>query len=172
MLVLIRTFFDITLRRKGPEDLPASAFLLAVTVLLSIAVQVPLTWIIFGSGGPILPTLAIDLGLLVLCLWLLLRLTGFASRFGQTLTALLGTSALLNVVSLPFTIWNSSLPAAQPKPLIPSAVILALVLWSFFVDAHILARALSTSIFVGLLITIGYFFLHTTVLVEFVPGLQ
>jgi hypothetical protein len=171
MTALIQIFLNIALRKQGPEDLPASSFLLALTLLVSILIHIPLTWLVFGTVEVVIMTLIVDIGLLLGFLWLLLRLTGYISRFGQTLTALLGTSALLSVFSVPFALWNASIPDPMPKPFIPSAFILVIVIWSLVVDGHILSRALSRPFAIGLIIAIAYFLLHTQLLVELMPGI-
>jgi len=169
MLTIIRAFLDIALLRLGPEDLPASGFLLGAALVVYTVVQIPLTWIVFQVPQSVMITLLVDVVLLVGGLWVLLRLTGFPSRFGQTLTALLGTGALLSVLSLPFNIWSASVAGMAQRPAAPSAAILAIVLWSFVINGHILGRAISRSFAIGLLISIAYFFIHMTVLFEFAP---
>jgi len=172
MLVLIQTFLNIALRKQGPEDLPASSFLLVITLLVSVLVNIPLIWVAFGTSEVVIMTLMINLGSLFGCLWLLLRLTGYISRYGQTLTALLGTSALLSLISMPFLIWNASVPDPVARPMFPSMMILVIFLWSFVVDGHILSRAVSRPFAVGLLIALAYFFLQRQLLVAVAPGIQ
>jgi len=172
MIVLVQAFLNIALRKQGPEDLPASSLLLALTLLISTLIQIPLTWLVFRDSDFVAKMLILDISLLLGCLWLLLRLTGYLSRYRQTLTALLGTSALLSVFSIPFVFWNASVAESAPKPIIPSAFILVIVIWSIVVDSHILSRALSKPFAVGLMITLAYFFLHTQLLVELMPVAQ
>lgn len=164
MSVLLRTFLDIALFRIGPENLPASRFLLYATLCVAALVHTVLTWVIFRSSDVVILTLVIDIGVLIVCVWLLLRLIGLTNRFGQTLTALLGTGTLLKLASMPFVYWNATVPAEVPKPALPSAMILAIVLWSFAVEGHILARAMSRPFVIGVLIAIAYFFLSAVLL--------
>ena len=170
MIELIRAFVAITVRKMGPEDLPASGFLLGLTAIVYLLVQFLSAFIVFGVGQEAFVMVIYDLGLLIISLWLLLALTGKRARYGQTLTAILGTSALLGLMSLPFSLWRRMLGDVEPGTTIPSAFILAIVLWSFAVDGHILARALSRPFAIGLMVAIVYFFVHTTLLFRFTPA--
>jgi hypothetical protein len=169
MLELLKAFVAIALRREGPEILPDSGFLLALTLAAYVALQMPVALLVFGANGDALRTILYDAGLLIVCLWALLWLMGYARRYRQTLTALLGTSALLSAVSIPFNLWRESPVTAVSGTGLPSAFILAIVLWSFVIDGHIVARALSRPFAIGLMVAIAYFFVHTTLLFEFVP---
>ena len=171
MFELFKVFGSIVLRRLGPEDLPASGFLLGLTALIYVLSQAPVAMLALSDTNSAVLTLIIDLVLIAGFLWILLLLTGFRARYRQTLTALLGAGALLSLLSVPFTLWQESLlnePAGATA--IPSAAILAIVVWSFVVNGHILSRALSRPFSIGLMIAIAYFFLHTTLLFEFIPA--
>lgn len=169
MLVYVQTLFNIALRRLGPEDLPDSSFLLGLTLAAYVLLQVPLAWVAYGPANVIVTTIGISALLLIGFLWALLRLTGFRARFRQTLTALLGTSALLSFLSIPFSLWREATLDMQSTSALPSIFIFGLMLWSLAIDGHILSRALSRPFAIGLLIAIAYFFLHTTVLFELLP---
>ena len=169
MFELMKAFAGIALRRIGPEDLPKSTFLLGVTVALYATLQVPAAILVFGARPDALRTVVLDIALLSVALWMLLYLTGFRARYQQTLTAILGTSALLSLISLPFNLWRNALGDNAAAATAPSAFILAIVLWSFIVDGHILSRALSRAFFLGVMIAITYFFVHISLLFEFVP---
>ena len=171
MFELFKAFGGIVLRQLGPEDLPASRLLLGLTIVIYLLAQAPVALLAFGTADNVARTLGLDLLLLAGFLWGLLVLTGFRARYRQTLTALLGTGALLSALSVPFTLWRQSMvdvPAGLAA--VPSAAILAIVAWSFVVNGHILSRALSRPFSIGLLIAIAYFFLHTTLLFEFIPA--
>ncbi len=169
MIELIKAFAEIAVRKMGPEDLPASNFLLSVTFAAYLLVELPLALIVFGSTQQALITVAYDVGLLVVSLWLLLAIVGRPARFRQTLTAILGTSALLGLMSVPFSLWRKMLGDVEPGTTVPSAFILAIVLWSFAVDGHILSRALSKPYALGLMLAFIYLVVHTTLLSKIVP---
>lgn len=169
MLVYVQTLLSIALRRLGPEHLPDSGFLLGLTLVVYLAVQVPLAWVAYGPSDAIVTTIGVSALLLIGFLWALLSLTGYRPRFRQTLTALLGTSALLSFLSIPFSLWREATLDGQPASALPNVFILAIMLWSLAIDGHILSRALSRPFAIGLTVAIAYFFLHTTLIFELLP---
>ena len=170
MLAYVQALINIVLRRSGPEDLPDSRFLLGLTLAIYLVTQVPLALIAYGPSDVIVRAVVGSLILLFILLWFLLRLTGFRDRYRQTLTAMLGTSALLSALSTPFSLWRQSSLDGGASAATPSTIIFAIMLWSIAIDGHILARALSRPYAIGLFIAIGYFFLHTTILFELMPA--
>lgn len=171
MLAYVQAFINIALRRSGPEDLPDSRFLFGLTLAAFLVVQVPLILISDRQGAEIAGTVAVSLALLFAGFWLLLRLTGFRARYRRTVTAILGTSALLTVLSTPVNWWQQIALDSGTSDALPGTIIVAIMLWSISIDGHILARALSRPYVVGLLVAIGYFFLQTTILIELMPDL-
>jgi hypothetical protein len=166
MLAYIRALIKILFRRLGPEDLPDSAFLLGFTFAVYLFLQVTLAWILFGPSLILAKTVAIDMSMLVFCLWAVLRLVGYLSRFRQTLTALLGTSALLSIISAPFSVWRQLTIDTASAAAFPSTVIFGIMLWALAIDGHILARAFSKPYSVGLIAAVIYFFFHAVVLAQ------
>ncbi|MEO8223998.1 MAG: hypothetical protein ABI661_04280, partial [Gammaproteobacteria bacterium] len=163
-------FLQIALRRRGPEDLPDSRFLVLVAGLVYVAVQGFLAVPVYGTPLALGQSLALDLVLLCGCLWGLLRLAGHAPRFRQTLTALFGTGAVLGLCMLPFTVWLDA-AAAPGKPAVgPTIGLLAVVSWSLVVNGHIFSRALSAPFVAGLAIAVAYFFLNYLVFAQFGPS--
>lgn len=169
MLVYVQTLINIALRRLGPEDLPDSGFLLILTFVAYLLFQVPLVWISYGPSEAVVTTIAVSALLMVGFLWALLQLTGYRARFRQTLTALLGTSALLSLLSIPFSVWREATLDLGSATAAPSIFIFVIMLWSLAIDGHILSRALSRPFVIGLMLAIGYFFLHTMILFELMP---
>ena len=172
MLELCTAFGSILLRRLGPEDLPASGFLLGLSMLLYVLTQTPIVYLQFGElGQPALSILAVDLALLVACLWLLLYFTGMRARYQQTLTAILGTSALLSLLSLPFVLLvRANIAATGGVAGVAVLPLWGILGWSLVVEGHILSRALSRSFGIGILIAIVYLFLETSLLFDMEQG--
>jgi hypothetical protein len=132
--------------------------------------QVPLALMVFGPTFVLVQILAVDVLMLVGCLWVLLRLTGYLSRFRQTLTALLGTSALLSILSAPFSAWRQLDANPDSGGALSATIIFAIMLWSIAIDGHIISRALSKPFGIGLMVAVFYFFLHTLALLELLPS--
>ncbi len=165
MLAYVQAFINIALRRSGPEDLPDSGFLLGLTLVVYIATQIPL-----GPGDVLVRAVTASLALLFGGMWVLLNLTGYRARYRRALTAMLGVNALLSALSAPFSLWSQSLMGTESSAATPNTMIFAIMLWSITIDGHIFARVLSRPYGIGLLIAIGFFFLHTAVLFELMPG--
>lgn len=169
MLPILAAFLQIALRRRGPEDLPDSRFLLLMAGAAYVVTQALLASSVYATPFALARSLVLDLLLLCGCLWGLLRLAGHTARYRQTLTAVLGTGALLSLCMLPFNYWLDL--AAEPgKPaLAPTLGLLAVVSWSLVVNGHIFSRALSRPFVAGLAISVAYFFLNYLVFAQLGP---
>ncbi len=159
MLALLEVFFQIVTRRRGPEDLPDSQFLLSMALGAYMLAQVPVAAILYGATSTATLAIVADTALLAVCFWLPLTMTGRAGRYRQTLTALLGTGALLALPQAPLVFLSKVATASGQTPLGPTVGLLALLFWSIFVQAHIASRALSSSLGLGLAVALAYFVL-------------
>ena len=149
MLQLIRAWFDLCLFRRGPQDLPASGFLLGLSlacyVLVSLLVALPSSDI-----NTAVQLAALDVGMLTVFVSALLYLQSKTERVGQTLSAMAGSGSLMGLFALPLVLLvDPELPADQLSPLLTGSW-LSLLIWSLFVMAHIMRHALSTSFAIGL----------------------
>jgi hypothetical protein len=162
MYALFNLFLDICLFRKGPQDVPASLVLLRLTLItygLSGFFVLLLSVDLLTAGLMVL----IDVGLLSALTYGMLNLWNYRIRFIQTLTALLGTGTLLQLLILPVSIWMAQELTAARAPEFPWLLSLGLIGWSIAVIAHILHHALSISRSLGLLYTLGYVILSWTI---------
>ena len=162
MLNLLQTFWQLTRRRLGPEDLPDSAFLLAMLTVIYVASQFVFDISAYGLVPLIIPLIGIDLVLLFAFVWAVLGITGFKLRFRQTLTAMLGTGALLTLIATPFIVWVRMGGEVAPTP--PVLALLVIIIWLIVVYAHIFARALSKPYLIGLVLAVTYYFLNDRIL--------
>lgn len=170
MLPIFDVFLQIALRRRGPEDLPDSQFLLLIAGLAYLVTQAVLALPVYGTVPVIVGSLALDVLLVCGLLWSLLRLSGHTPRFRQTLTAIFGTGALLGACMLPFNYWLDLLAASGESPVGPRIALLAIISWWVVVNGHIFSRALSAPFAAGLAIAVGYFFLNYFVFAQFGPA--
>ncbi len=170
MLSILAAFLQIALRRRGPEDLPASRLLLFAAGLVYVTGQALLGLSVYHSVLPLARSLVLDLLLLCGVVWGLLRLTGHVTRYRQTLTAMFGTGALLGICMLPFNYWLDVAATPDKPALGPTIGLLAIVSWSLVVNGHIFSRAMSLPFAPALAIAIGYFFLNYLVFVQLGPA--
>jgi hypothetical protein len=153
----LRIFLDIVLWRRGPQDLPASGLLVAITLAAYVmvgAVQLALldesaaTWLVFLVADPALLTASV---------WLLLRLYGHTERFQQTASAVLGTGALLGfAIYLPLQIIVTGLGFDPASPLAQASALLLVVVFAL-VTGRILKLATGASLFTGIAASLTYF---------------
>ena len=129
MQAIIQAFWQIVSFRQGPDYLPDSKPLLGFALVAYVVVDV-LVILALYPGHVLPPLLLIDVGFLVVWCVGLLRLFDMQSRTRQTLTALLGTGAMLQLMAFPFSAWPS-LGMPFELPLVLRALIALLVLlWS------------------------------------------
>lgn len=170
MLQLVRAFYDIAILRLGPEDLPASRFLLGFAAAAYLATGVISVSFYARNPSDAFFQLAADLGLLVAFVTLLLVLYGKAARLGQTMTALLGTGALLALLALPLSVWLRWDDANGIGSGLPVAGLYLVVLWSIAVTGHILHRALEIPYVGGLVLGAAYFILNVATFAYLFPA--
>ncbi len=164
MLLLIRAWFNICLLRQGPQDLPASGFLLGVSLCCYGLVSVLVSSQSYTFSMALLLTV-VDLGLLVVFAWSLLYLQRKAERLNQTLSALAGTGSLMGLIALPLLLTIGPDATSEPVPASLLSLWLLLLLWNLFIMAHIIRHALSSSFAIGFGISLLYALLNMQVIV-------
>lgn len=144
---LLIQFFRLCLLKVGPQDLPASSFLL---ILCSAA------YVISGAFGAswyyewhkAAQIILANTVLLVLFANGALAVRGYPRRSTQTMIALLGVGVIFNLLVL----------MGQALAL-PNALLLLLMLWNVIVFASIMRHALDIPFMFGLGITCFYIFI-------------
>lgn len=144
MYSIITLFFDIALLKKGPQDVPASA-VLARLIMLAYAL---VNFLILAMNGHWLDALlqvAIEIALLMAFTWAALYWARKPARVPQTVTALMGSDALISFCAIPamatLTLHSSA---------IAFVVVVLMMLWHWVVTGHIFRHALSSSLVFGL----------------------
>jgi hypothetical protein len=155
---LIRTFWEICLLQKAPQDVPYSRGLLLLLLLVGFLVD-------NLNLNIALPEIAISSVIVVVCLHtvfllgslsILLTLMGYRARVFQTLTALIGTGIIISLLALPVLLIVSRI-ATDPGYF--GLILLILNIWSLLITAHILRHALSIGFLLAGLLAFGYFML-------------
>lgn len=168
-MAFIQTFWFIALRRLGPEDLPDSRLLFGFITAVYVGIHAPMIWMQYGDLFVVVRAIIAQFAMLVVCVWGMLILAGQRARFQRTMIALLGTSALLTAIMMPFIVWHRAILAAQSGLRLPVLAILTIVIWSLAVDGHIFSRALSRPFAVGLIIAVCYFIISLSLMGEILP---
>jgi len=152
---LVFVFIEICLHRKGPDALPASRFLLALVIAAYLIVSL----IALGVSWPlsrVLGALALDLGLRLVFFSIVLSAARRASRFLQTVTAVLGAEIFLTCLALPLLYAQALGAEGTPIDVLSTSMLLLLLFWSIDISGFVLSRALQRSYIVGVSIMVGY----------------
>jgi hypothetical protein len=90
--------------------------------------------------------------------WALLRTFNRQRRFTQTMSALLGTETLLNLVGAPLVPWLTATLAASEQPQLSLPLVLAALIniWAIDIAAFTFSRALERPYVLCVAIMIGY----------------
>jgi hypothetical protein len=156
LLPLVKTLFDITLLRKGPDSIPASVMLLLLVVALWLFSSLTILSLIeqYEERDFIIGLYTALAG--VVAYTAILVVAGHAARAMQTITAILGCGALISLACVAeYVLFTPFL--GQP---ITGIVAQLILLWSVPVEGHIIARALDRHWYLGIVIAIVVFVLQ------------
>jgi len=146
--------------RAQPQDLPGNkAFALAVAAIYILTAAMALAAI----GEPHLDlAISTDLATTVAIVWLALRLTGHTERVPQTLAATFACGSVFNSLAVP--VLSATQVGARGQLNADSLVTLAwwaLLLWSLWVNGHILRHALEMKLSAGIVLATLMFIAST-----------
>ena len=162
MYTIISPFLHLCIFRIGPQNLPTSLLLLSI-VLAGYTASEVVGFMVYrpsheallaGLLGTVLLT---GLTISVLCI------QRHQTRLIQTLTALFGALTVLNVLELPLTSWLLSAHTSGTAEGAPLLLLMMLIGWSLTVQGNILRHALSTPLFMGLMISMFFFAITNSV---------
>jgi hypothetical protein len=169
MHTLFQVFVDIALRRSGPEDLPASGFLLLLTLGAYLVVS-SLATLFFADGfADVMAQVGVDIILLFAWFAGMLLLYRRPARIPQTMTAILGTLTLVHLLQLPLWFWLQSAGDSPEAATLPLLAIWGILLWSFLVIGHIVHRAVEIPLPGGVLLALAYFLVSLAVYSQLFP---
>jgi hypothetical protein len=142
MKELVRLFMQIALMRKGPQDLPASATLLAATAAGYFLVNCVVSAALPPIRGPWFGHLVVDVLFTLAWYALLLQILRRPERFLQTTTAVFGYQAVLSPfwIACVWLIRQFSEDDAWRFPVVLMG--LAIVVWLVAANARVLKAAL------------------------------
>ena len=168
MGALIRPFVGICLLRMRPQDLPASMTLLALVLFAHTVVGVTVAAIDLRLGRALMAGI-VDTALLCGLTIALLMLCTLRERIVQTLTALAGAGTVIGFLAYPLNLWlYDAHQASRPSPAL-ALLLFAAIGWSFAVSAHVLRHALSAPFYLGLLVSVAFYWISINVLSSLFP---
>jgi hypothetical protein len=169
MLRLAKAFWDISLWRRTPAQLPASWFLLALVALAAALLEVSSAFLPPASTDRLFARIVLSVGLPLGFAWAVLVLTRRRQRFLQTGIALLGVGVLAELVLYPIgslihVIGSDRLQA------IPLGILMLLgLIWYLLACANIWRAALDSGLSVGVVISVGYLLLSIALEQQLLP---
>jgi hypothetical protein len=152
----LKVFLDIVLWRRGPQDLPNSGLLVALTLVAYELVNLVQIALMEVSIAELLLYLVVDPLLLMGGLWLVMMLFGRKDRWAQTVSAVLGCTALMAlVVSVPMVLLVGPRVAGDP-PAALQLLALGLVIAFILVVGRIIQLATDSNLLTGSAIATTY----------------
>ena len=146
---------EIALRRRGPDSLPDSNFLLGMLFLVYVVVS-SFDFLVYDAFNVrTFTNLAAQVVLLFGYVFAVLAFFKLERRYRQTLSAILGANIVIYAVYIPIVLVALGIGVdLQAEPMISMRYVFWF--WSVFVGACIFARALSQPLLLGFMIQILY----------------
>lgn len=165
MLTVLKSFFALCLLRLRPQDLPASPVLAGFAAVCYVAAGLLMALQHMSPAGAA-GLVALDTALFGFLIWLLLWIRLMPNRYLQTFTAMLGASAVLEIVAVPLVLWQQS--AIVGDQMTTAGVIVSLLLWvwlfwSLLVIGHIVRHAIDTILPIGVILALLHMFITFSV---------
>jgi hypothetical protein len=146
---VLKTFLEIAVWRKGPQDLPASKLLVALVLLAYVAVEFISVRMFDLQPSAAAIIICVDVLMVSGWLWLVLRFFGRQRRFMQTLTATLGVGVLILLLGIAMHLALG--PSEEPSAGWPRVRLLIIAL----VMGRIFMQALDRGLITGMALTVA-----------------
>lgn len=150
----LKLLVDLCLFQAKPQDFPYSlAWMLVAGAALSMGIYV--SYPAQEQTSPVIALISIvHVVAYGFAIWCALRIRSMPERFVQTLTTILGTSALLQFVTWPFVNWLIK-TQDTPDTQFPLLVIFVLGIWTFAVAVNINRYAMEVTVGQSIMITLA-----------------
>lgn len=165
MLALIRFFVQLAAMRRGPQDLPASPFLMVLLAILSVLVGTANGSPLFGGPRAAFAANLLDLFLTMVMLFALLQFKGHVARWQQTVSAFFGLGVLAGLVMLLIRSPAELLGVSELAMLID----LLLAIWLHIALGNVLRHALGIPLLAGVMIVLSYTVLAFNLIARIFP---
>jgi hypothetical protein len=170
MLRLAKAFWDISIWRRTPAQLPASLFLLVLVATTSALIEVLSAFLPPVSTGRLFLRVLLSVGLPLLFAWTALAVAGRQQRFLQTGSALLGVWVLAQLALYPIQSLIEAI-GAERLAAVPLGVLWLLgLIWYILAGANIWRAALDSGIAVGVAVSVGCFVVSILVQQQLLPA--
>lgn len=159
LLPLLKTLFDITLLRKGPESIPRSIVMLAMTLVLWLFSALAALAMIdrFDETDFFLGLFSGVIG--VMCYVGIVVISGKSGRLLQTIAAIIGCGALITLAFVAEYVLLTPFLGDVSAGLIATLILF----WSVPVEGHIIARTIDRHWYIGIILAVAVFSLQYVV---------
>ncbi|MCW8831083.1 MAG: hypothetical protein OQK32_06120 [Gammaproteobacteria bacterium] len=149
------------LLKTAPQDLPYSTGLMARVIFLYLLSGIVVV------GGSVDPSLALghmllNTGIVLFFSYVVLSSLSLNARFVQTVTALIGTSIVFNLLAWPVLGYKEIEDASKFAQQLFALAVLVLTSWEILVMAHIFRNALDTKMTQAVVLSMALFFVSLT----------
>ena len=171
MLSIVKIYLDIALLRREPSDLPASPWLLGVTLGVFLALNAVLTQAFRPDVDSWFLQILASAAFSLLWYWVLLRLFAKPERYLQTVTAVVGFGCLVTPILVPLSALIAPY-AAKPEEAAPFLLVLfPVAMYVIYVTARILRAAIERPMFQAVALVLLHTFLEPLILLSlFAPA--
>ena len=167
VLTLFKTFVEIILLRKGPDDIPHSSVLFVMVAAIWFLTGVVAVMLVetYKSSSFLIDLMFAFVGLGIYAI--VVNLFGKGERLLRCFTTILGCSIVFSIVQFGGSLVFPSLLAEAEVDL----ALLLIWLWSIPVEGHIIARIIERQWFVGFLVAFAVLVVQLNLLAVLKPML-
>ena len=166
LLILLKTLFDITLLRRGPDVLPAAWLVVVATLSAWFAGLFLLVVLVPGVAIQHLDTAVLAWAVSVALFALVIVAAGFPKRLSQALAAIIGTSAVILMIQV--FVLTVIRPLAGEG--VSDLLVNLLLFWSVFVKGSIVAQTINVHQLIGVGISIAVYVARLYVTTSLAPA--
>ena len=152
-----------------PQDLPSSSTLLVLVLLAHTLLGVAVAAVNLRFGQAIVAGVT-DTALLCGLTAALLIQRKLRERTVQTVTALAGAGTVIGILAYPVSLWLHDAYQTNEQSPVLVTVLLMVLGWSLVVSGHILRHALSVPYYLGLLVSIAFYWISLMILSNLFPS--
>lgn len=148
------------LLKTAPQDLPYSIGLMGRVIFLYVVSGI----VVAGQNDPSLAfgQTLLNVFIILLFSYVILSALNLKMRFVQTITALIGTGIVFNLLFWPILSFDDIEQASAFSVQMLSLAILMLISWEILVIAHIFRNALNTKMTQAVILSMALFFVSLT----------
>jgi hypothetical protein len=161
---LIKPFLSLCLLNSAPQDLPPSEMLLGLTLFFYLLVSVILALPFYGVSLSLMQAV-LEVGILITYTRIVLLLSAHIERYIQTLSALAGTGVIVGVMATPLAYSSQQSTGGDMSNSEMTLVAYLLITgWLLVVYGHVFRHALSSGMFVGIMVGLGYILVSSIII--------